>query len=166
MISRRNVLFGLVTTPFVIREASVLMPVKAVRTPLALVSGRYLDGTHFTKQVYDEISVAGVFDLDWFDNVGSVSEFKYLNGAGASVSEDPSFHKRIDPQFGQPLKPIAERVGYSSFKDDFDYDAWEIKTFYSIDQLKKNQTAHTLTDNGVKVEKLMGVWDPGPSWTS
>ena len=145
-LSRRSLLRGLFAAPLVITTPGILMPVKAVRTPFAFVSGTLLDGTHFTKTLYDEIPASYVPGLDWFDDVAGISEYTYADPSSVYNSQAfQQYNKKGRPHQDIAMKPPVDRLPYKSLSDDLkDY---EVVAFAKIDQLKEEDRKfhqHTL----------------------
>ena len=150
MMERRSFLRGLVAAPIVITTPGLLMPVKALPKPFAYVKGVWLDGTPFVKEVMDARPASFIARALWFDNVASITSYEYTdkNPETNPYIFNAEVFSAFSRESGKPMMAPSERFGYSPLRGNVEYEDWELKAFKSIDQLKTNQTSHTLDQNG------------------
>ena len=107
-MDRRSFLRGLVAAPAVISIPGLLMPVKAMPVPFAYVSGVWLDGTEFVKEVWDPMPAMNVARMDWFDDVKWISGFEYTSPAMKQMAkEHEQYQRRMAPYYQTELNPMA-----------------------------------------------------------
>jgi len=168
MINRRSLLKGLIAAPLVITTPGLLMPVKAFSKPFAYVSGVWLNGETFVKEIQEPMGAAFVSNFAWFDNVASITSYEYTD-------KNPDTNLYLLPtdvfsgfsrEGGKPMRTPMQRAEYSPLRGNIKYEDWELKAFADIDKLKEDPsypTSHTLDANGDKIVNLCGEWHKDPT---
>jgi len=141
MLSRRNLLKGLIAAPLVISTPGLLMPVKALPPEPAYgmyVKGVWLDGTPFNIGVEQGYSAADIGGMEWFDMVKRFDSVEYTDVERKQlvVNQSNFFDNlgRWDGHAGQPMIPYHQREGRIMYQD-------RIAPYYSLDELKRRGLA-------------------------
>ena len=116
MLSRRNLLKGLIAAPLVITTPGLLMPVKAIPAVPEFgmfVKGQWIDGSAFNIGVEHGISAADIGGLDWFGMVKRIDSVEYTQEQMKQLVDNQSrifdIGRRYDSQMGMPMVPYHMR---------------------------------------------------------
>jgi hypothetical protein len=162
-MDRRSLLKGLIAAPLVITTPGLLMPVKAVPKPFAYVSGVWLNGEKFTKEIWDMRPVTFVAAEEWFDDVAGILNYEYTdtNPETNPYIAPAAVFSAFSRKSGEPMLTPMQRAEYSPLRGNIKYEDWELKAFADIDKLKEDSSypmSHTLDANGDSVWKFNGEW--------
>ena len=164
-MDRRSFIRGLVAAPIVITTPGLLMPVKAVPKPFAYVSGVWLNGETFVKEIHEPMGAAFVSNFGWFDDVASITSYEYTdtNPETNPYIAPAAVFSAFSRKEGEPMLTPMQRAEYSPLRGNIKYEDWELKAFRDIDKLKEEPVNHTLDANGDKVVNLGGDWHKDPT---
>jgi len=160
-MDRRSFIKGLVAAPIVIRTPGLLMPVKAFSKPFAYVSGVWLNGETFVKEINEPMGAAFVSRFAWFDDVASITSYEYTdkNPETNPYISNAEVFSSFNREIGRPLAVFCRRShmpmivsaeslasygvcdGTTYIKErktapQLRYEDWELAAFQKIDELK------------------------------
>jgi hypothetical protein len=135
MLSRRNLLKGLIAAPLVITTPGLLMPVKAIEPAYGMyVKGVWLDGTPFHIEIEHKYSAADIGGMDWFGMVKRFDSVEYMDVERKQlVATQNNFFGsfgRWDAHAGAALVPYHMREDRPQYSD-------RIAPYYTLDVLKE-----------------------------
>ena len=163
-MKRRSFLKGLIAAPAIITIPGLLMPVKALPVPWALVTCVRADGTELIQPIWDPIAPVDIYALPFMGHHPlTATDASYrnpvVNVRGIEYPGRPPWGKPLSdfspkgPDIHWEMKPAPERVKKFLAIDEF--KAFETFAYGEIDKLKVTEAEKdAIARNTEKREKV------------